>query len=150
MINIEYPEERLDMEIQAEIKRRLDTDVWIDGYLIDVNVEFGVVTLTGVVENFKAKKAAEQDAQNTRGVIRVKNYLKVRPDNVLSDNEIGSSGFSGGNSAGIRPADQCFSGDHQPASRIHRALRRKKHRGYVTDPFRSPAAFIRHDHPRSG
>lgn len=172
MINIEYPEERLDTEIQAEIKRRLDTDVWIDGYLIDANVdngkvtldgavgsvweryrasskawvngvksvddsnlkvqwildekmqraddytnltdkeieaaiedaflydsrvfsfkpevsvEFGVVTLTGVVENFKAKKAAEQDAKNTQGVIRVKNYLKVRPENVLSDNEI--------------------------------------------------------------
>jgi osmotically-inducible protein OsmY len=38
-----------------------------------------VVTLQGVVDNLKAKRAAEQDARNTVGVSSVRNFLKVRP-----------------------------------------------------------------------
>lgn len=44
--------------------------------------------LTGVVENLKAKKAAEQDAKNTLGVKRVKNYITVRPSISPTDAEI--------------------------------------------------------------
>jgi osmotically-inducible protein OsmY len=51
-------------------------------------VKGGVVTLTGVVDNLQAKKAAEQDAGNTIGVWQVKNYLKVRPVEPLDDPEI--------------------------------------------------------------
>jgi osmotically-inducible protein OsmY len=51
-------------------------------------VDDGLVTLTGTVDNLLARKAAEQDAKNTLGVWRVKNYLKVRPVTVPSDNEI--------------------------------------------------------------
>jgi hypothetical protein len=36
-----------------------------------------VVTLTGTVDNLKAKRAAEQDAKNTVGVWRVTDLLKV-------------------------------------------------------------------------
>lgn len=45
----------------------------------EVRVEDGIVTLSGVVDNVKAKRAAAQDAANTVGVWRVKNHLKVRP-----------------------------------------------------------------------
>ena len=37
------------------------------------------------MDNFKAKKAAEQDARNVIGVCWVKNHLKVRPVNIPSD-----------------------------------------------------------------
>ncbi len=51
----------------------------------DVAVEDGKVTLSGVVDNIKAKKTAEQVTRNIIGVRRVKNYLKVRPVNIPSD-----------------------------------------------------------------
>lgn len=165
---------RLDREIQADIKRRLKSDVWVDASLIDVNVTngkailsgmvrtasekrraseaawvagvssvddsalavywllserstvhkaygvtvssdrelaravrdaflydpricsadpqvevvAGIVTLTGMVNNLKAKKAAEQDARNTVGVRRVKNHLRVRPQRWVPDDEL--------------------------------------------------------------
>lgn len=53
-----------------------------------VDVENGVVTLTGTVENLRAKRAAEQDAKNTVGVWRIKNLLKVRPVTPLADDKI--------------------------------------------------------------
>jgi osmotically-inducible protein OsmY len=46
---------------------------------VDVHVEGGVVTLTGVVDNLKAKKDAETEAERVVGVVRVKNFLRVRP-----------------------------------------------------------------------
>ena len=54
----------------------------------DVRVESGRVTLTGEVTDLKARRAAEQDAQNTVGVRRVTNLLKVRPDVERSDDQI--------------------------------------------------------------
>ncbi len=54
----------------------------------NVKVENGVVTLTGVVDNLKAKRASAQDAKNTVGVWRVKNYLKVRPVATRTSDEV--------------------------------------------------------------
>ena len=51
----------------------------------NVDVDHGTVSLSGVVDNFKAKKAAEQHARNVIGVWRVKNHLKVRSVNIPSD-----------------------------------------------------------------
>ncbi len=54
-----------------------------------VDVEHGVVTLTGDVGHFTAQRAAEQDARHTIGVQRVKNNLRVRwPDETPSDEQI--------------------------------------------------------------
>jgi osmotically-inducible protein OsmY len=54
----------------------------------DVDVENGVVTLTGVAETLKANRAAEQDAKNTWGVWRVKNLLRTRPANPVPDDKL--------------------------------------------------------------
>ncbi len=54
----------------------------------DVSVRNGVVTLTGVVDNLKAKRAAEQDAKSVVGVVNVNNYLKVRPEYIPEDEEL--------------------------------------------------------------
>ncbi|MCB0338553.1 MAG: BON domain-containing protein, partial [Bdellovibrionales bacterium] len=50
--------------------------------------ERGRVTLSGSVDNLAAKRAAEQDARNTAGVLYVTNLLKVRPQSSLSDDLI--------------------------------------------------------------
>ncbi|MGD9132848.1 MAG: BON domain-containing protein, partial [Desulfobacterales bacterium] len=47
---------------------------------LTVSVENGVVTLNGQVHDLRAKRAAEQDANNTVGVWLVRNRIKVRPD----------------------------------------------------------------------
>ena len=52
---------------------------------LTVKVHNGVVTLTGVVGNLKARNAAVRDVQNTLGVWRVVDLLKVRPPNTASD-----------------------------------------------------------------
>jgi len=49
---------------------------------INVTANKGIVTLTGKVNNLKAKRAAAADARNTRGVWKVNNRLKVRPANL--------------------------------------------------------------------
>ena len=54
----------------------------------DISVNKGVVTLSGTVNNLKAKRAAEDTALNTIGVRRVKNHLKVRPDKYEADDVI--------------------------------------------------------------
>ncbi len=55
---------------------------------IDISVANHVVSLMGSVTNYRARKAAEEDARNALGVARVFNYLKVRPDLVVEDQEI--------------------------------------------------------------
>ena len=51
-------------------------------------MKYGTVTLKGVVDNLAARRAAEQDARNVIGVRRVKNYLKVRPDVIPTNEEL--------------------------------------------------------------
>jgi osmotically-inducible protein OsmY len=63
-----------------------DPRVW--HFQIDVDVNNGSVTLTGTVNNLKAKKAAEENAQNTVGVWQVKNHIRVRPKDDWKDSEI--------------------------------------------------------------
>lgn len=72
-------------------------DAIVDAFLYDprvmsfnptVTVDNGAVTLTGTVDNLKAKRAAAQVAEDTVGVWRVKNYLKVRPVKDRDDEDI--------------------------------------------------------------
>jgi osmotically-inducible protein OsmY len=50
-----------------------------------VEVDNGTVTLSGVVDNAEARRAAERDARNTVGVLMVRNHLQVRPANAVGD-----------------------------------------------------------------
>lgn len=75
-----------------KIRDAIDTaflyDPRVYSFKPSISVENGIVTLTGVVDNLKAKRAAAQDAKNTVGVWRVKNYLKVRPVATRTSDEI--------------------------------------------------------------
>jgi osmotically-inducible protein OsmY len=76
---------RSDAEIKKAVKDAFVYDPRVFSFHPEVKVENGTVTLSGVVGDYKAKQAAEQDAKNTVGVRRVKNHLKVRLAEVPSN-----------------------------------------------------------------
>lgn len=77
-----------DEEIREAILNALLVDPRVNAFRPAVRVDNGVATLTGTVGSLKARRAAAQDAANTTGIWRVKNYLKVRPVEDRSDDEI--------------------------------------------------------------
>lgn len=79
---------RTDEEVKDAVKDAFLYDPRVFSFNPEVSVKQGVVTLTGTVDNLKAKRAAEQNARNIVGVYRVKNYLKVRPVFVPDDNDL--------------------------------------------------------------
>jgi osmotically-inducible protein OsmY len=70
---------RSDGEIERAIKDAFRYDPRVSPFSVEVIADYGVATLTGVVDNLKARRAAEEVASNTAGVWRVKNRLRVRP-----------------------------------------------------------------------
>jgi osmotically-inducible protein OsmY len=79
---------RADQEIESALMDTILYDPRVSARGLDVTVSSGKVTLTGVVDNLQAKKAAGEDARHVTGVWRVKNYLKVRPETVPSNKEL--------------------------------------------------------------
>lgn len=75
-------EPKSDAEIRQAVKDAFAYDPRISRFDPEIEVNNGVVTLTGRVDSLRAKKAAEQDARNTRGVWQVKNHLKIWPTGV--------------------------------------------------------------------
>lgn len=69
------------VEIATALDRALSVDPRVDEQAVTVHVRrYGNVVLRGLVDNLKAKRAAEQDAHNTVGVRSVANHVKVRPE----------------------------------------------------------------------
>lgn len=77
-----------DAQIRDAVRDALLYDPRVLSFNPTVTVTNGVVTLTGVVDNVKARRAAAQDARNTAGVRRVRNYLKVRPAQPVADDKL--------------------------------------------------------------
>jgi len=77
-----------DSEIQKAVKDALVYDPRVFSFNPEVHVEQGVITLTGTVDNYLAKLAAEEDARNTVGVLMVQNYLKVRPVSIPANDKL--------------------------------------------------------------
>ncbi len=71
--------QRSDDVIKEAVKAAFLYDPRVLSFNPRVDVDSGTVTLSGVVDNLAAKQAAEADARNTLGVLRVKNFLQVRP-----------------------------------------------------------------------
>lgn len=78
---------RSDSEIRDAVQDAFLYDPWVNRSKIVVYVDNGQVTLSGVVDNLKAKRAAARDARNTVGVRKVKNHIRVRPS-TPTDEEI--------------------------------------------------------------
>ncbi|MFZ7110655.1 MAG: BON domain-containing protein [Desulfatiglandales bacterium] len=75
-----------DDRVAQAVKDAFEYDPRVAPFDIGVDVTAGIVTLTGITDNLKARMSAEEDAMNTAGVWRVKNFIKVRSD-------LGSSQF---------------------------------------------------------
>lgn len=71
---------RTDAEIKQAVKDAFRYDPRVVDFKPSVQVSVGTVTLSGIVDNLSAKRAAAQAARNTLGVWRVKNQLKVRTE----------------------------------------------------------------------
>lgn len=66
-----------DDKMQAMIRRALENDPWVDRHEIVVSVYDGQVYLSGWVDNYFERSRAEDLASRTRGVVNVRNHLKV-------------------------------------------------------------------------
>jgi osmotically-inducible protein OsmY len=77
-----------DQQIKEAVADALAYDPRVSSFNPRVEVSDGAVTLTGQVDNLRAKRAAERDARNTVGVWRVTNLLRVRTEESSSDEEI--------------------------------------------------------------
>lgn len=79
-----------DEDIAESIRHAYVNDPRVYSFNPDVKVKKGSVTLSGTVDNLKAKQAAAQIAQNTAGVKQVKNNLSIRGAS-LSDDQVAQS-----------------------------------------------------------
>ncbi|HUJ13883.1 MAG TPA: BON domain-containing protein [Thermoanaerobaculia bacterium] len=68
---------RSDERIREDVCERLTDDHYIDATDIEVNVNGGVVTLSGSVDDRMAKRRAEDVAESVRGVEDVQNQIRV-------------------------------------------------------------------------
>jgi osmotically-inducible protein OsmY len=69
---------RSDEQIQRDVLEELKWDARVQPNEIGVSVKDGVVTLTGWVDSYAKKWAAEQAAHRVRGVVAVANDIEVR------------------------------------------------------------------------
>lgn len=69
---------RTDAQIKEAVEAAFIYDPRVYSFNPEVKVNNSVVTLSGVVDNIIAKRAAEEDARNIVGVSHVLNNLKVR------------------------------------------------------------------------
>ena len=79
-----------DTQIHHDVLEELKWDSRVDEKEVGVQVEGGVVTLTGAVTSFAKRWAAEEAAHRVIGVLDVANDLKVKVsgDLVLTDTDI--------------------------------------------------------------
>lgn len=78
-IRWDWSEDRVDLEVEAEIERRLESDIWVDARHVDVEVDGDSVTLDGSVGSAIEKTYATSGAWVT-GVREVNaDGLEVNP-----------------------------------------------------------------------
>ncbi|MBI2864961.1 MAG: BON domain-containing protein [Chloroflexi bacterium] len=79
---------RSDADIERGVNAALLRDVLVDETKVDVRVINGVVTLTGTVDNFAAKRAVEDMAWATHGVVDVLDHITIESHSPRADEEI--------------------------------------------------------------
>jgi len=69
--------QRDDASITNDVQQQLSKDPNTSGRQITVNTNDGVVDLSGMVGSATEKAKASQDAHQVKGVVEVKNHLKI-------------------------------------------------------------------------
>jgi osmotically-inducible protein OsmY len=77
-----------ETDLRERVERQLDWEPAVTSTNIGVAVRDEVVTLTGYVENYAEKMAAERVAKRTYGVKAVANDIQVKPLLKTTDSEI--------------------------------------------------------------
>lgn len=79
---------RNDVQVRRAVQDALLYDPRVPQAEVEVRVQDGMVTLLGDVSRLTAKRAAEEDANNTLGVRGVSNLLNVKPEESQTDSQI--------------------------------------------------------------
>jgi osmotically-inducible protein OsmY len=74
--------------VAAAVELAMKSDPRVAELSLTATAERGTVTIAGVAESLQAKRTAGEVAQNVAGVERVLNFVKVRPELALTDEEI--------------------------------------------------------------
>jgi osmotically-inducible protein OsmY len=77
-----------DQELEKAVKKAWLFDPRVPSFDPQVEVQDGVATLKGEVDNIRAKNAAEEDARNTVGIFDVRNYITIRSMATVDETEI--------------------------------------------------------------
>lgn len=77
-----------DSKVEDAVTKALVHDPRVFSFNVMPHVDDGLVTLTGAVDNLRAKRAAESSARNTMGVAGVLNHLRVHTPEPRSDKAI--------------------------------------------------------------
>jgi osmotically-inducible protein OsmY len=96
-VRLPFDAQREDKDIAAAAISRLSWDVSVPQDKIKVMVEKGWISLTGEVEWFYQKDAAEQDVRRLFGVLGVSNEISIKPrvnESNLSDDIMHAMGRS--------------------------------------------------------
>ena len=82
-----------DRQLQKDVLAELGWDARVAPNEVGVTVKHGVVTLTGLVDSYAKKWAAEEAAQRVRGVKAVANDVEVRlaPTDERTDTDIAAA-----------------------------------------------------------
>lgn len=94
-----------DERIRQAVKRQFAYDPRVYSFEPDVEVNDGVVTLSGAVAYRHAKRAAVEIARHVGGVKEVVDRLEVRPDRPRSDEEIAAAVRAAFEANGLVQAD---------------------------------------------
>jgi osmotically-inducible protein OsmY len=78
----------LDVRVREHVVHQLDWDPEVDASGIGVSAKDGVVTLTGYIDTYSGKLAAERAVKRVRGVRGVANDLEVRLKIGRTDSDI--------------------------------------------------------------
>lgn len=77
-----------DDEIRHRVRKHLDDSTFFDMTEIMIEVEEGIVTITGTVDEAWKKQYAENSIINEPGIVAVSNHLAVVPSDDFVDKEI--------------------------------------------------------------
>src|SRR5579864_9258511 len=76
---------RPDAQVASDVQNKINGDSNIPDKQLNINVNNGVITLTGTVASDAARNAAANDAAQVEGVKTVVNNLEVAPSSASAD-----------------------------------------------------------------
>lgn len=122
-----------DVRVRDAVIRQLDWDPAVDASAIGISAKGGTVTLTGFIDSYVGKLAAERAAKRVRGVRGVANDIEVRLKLERNDADI---------TADVVRALELH-------STIPESVQAAVHRGYVTLTGTVDWMFQKHDAERA-